>query len=428
MKISFISLPLTGHLNPMRALARRLQTRGHQIVFHGCADMKQAVMAGGLAFSPVGQDSQPLGWLPDRLFQLSSRSGMDALQGFVDTVSAPLLESVLRELPARFTEEGIEAVVIDAGFVLVELAPMSMNLPFAQVWAITHHHPAGLMPLPYFSDAYEDSPEARERYLKGAEQVAGYGATLAGPASTFIQKTGLKIDLSNPGQTTSNLAIVSQMPHEFDFPLPLAAWPSTFHFTAPFVDAEMRAEVPFPWERLTGEPVIYASLGTLVGNQPSLLTAIVRGAASLPGTQLVLATGPFVKPETVEGLPSNAVVVQEAPQLKLLGKAALCVSHAGLNTVLEALTAGVPQIVVPVAYDQFGVAARIKFHGVGLFTELNEATPERMALLMRNVLEDPSYRTRAQTMGSSVAAMDGPGLAAEILERAFTSEQTPAVG
>lgn len=75
----------------------------------------------------------------------------------------------------------------------------------------------------------------------------------------------------------------------------------------------------------------------------------------------MLATGPFVRPEALQGLPSNAVVVQEAPQLKLLGKAALCVSHAGLNTVLEALTAGVPQVAIPVAYDQFGVAARIKF-------------------------------------------------------------------
>ncbi len=135
----------------------------------------------------------------------------------------------------------------------------------------------------------------------------------------------------------------------------------------------------------------------------------------------MLATGPFVRPEALQGLPSNAVVVQEAPQLKLLGKAALCVSHAGLNTVLEALTAGVPQVAIPVAYDQFGVAARIKFHGLGLFAQLEEATPEHIAFLMRQVLEDPSYRTRAQNQGNDLASLDGPGSAAEIIERAFSS-------
>lgn len=157
----------------MRALARRMQTRGHQIVFHGIPDIEKAVVAAGLAFSPIGQKEQPLGWLPERLSQLSSKSGMEALQGYIDTISAPLLQSALEELPARFKEEGIEAAVIDAGFVLVELAPLSMNLPYAQVWAIVHRHPAGLFPLPYFSDAYEDSPEARERYRQGQNRSRG---------------------------------------------------------------------------------------------------------------------------------------------------------------------------------------------------------------------------------------------------------------
>ena len=186
----------------MLALARRLQTRGHQIVFHGIADMEQAVSASGLQFTPIGQEVQPRGWLSECLFQLSSLNGMDALQGFVEKVSAPLLESALTELPARFKAEGVEAVVVDAGFALVELAPISMKLPYAQVWAIMHRHPAGLMPLPYFTDSYEDSPEARERYRQGAEEIAAYGAALAGPASAFLQETGLKIDLRNPGETT----------------------------------------------------------------------------------------------------------------------------------------------------------------------------------------------------------------------------------
>ena len=422
MKISFLSLPLTGHLNPILVLARRMQTRGHEVVFHGICDMERAVVSSGLPFVAIGQQAQPAGWLSGRLNPLSSMHGMDAMQAFVETISVLLLESALAELPARYKEEGIDAVVVDSAFLFAQLAPISIGLPYAQVWAVMHRHPEDLMPLPWFSDGYEDSAEARDRYLQRAKQIAAYGAAVAGPVMTFLQRTGLQIDLRQPDATRSRLATVSQVPQAFDFPV--ADWPSTFHRTAPFVDEEMRTEVEFPWEKLTGEPLIYASLGTLLGNQPALLAAIVQGAASLPGTQLVLATGPFFRPEAVQDLPSNAVVVREAPQLKLLQKAALCVSHAGVNTVLEAIKSGVPLVVIPIAYDQFGVAARVTFHGLGLFTELEEATPVRVGSLMRKTLEDSSYRIRTQAMARELASLDGPGIAADVLERAFKGHFT----
>ena len=58
-------------------------------------------------------------------------------------------------------------------------------------------------------------------------------------------------------------------------------------------------------------------------------------------------------------VPSNAIVVQQAPQLELLKRATVCITHAGLNTVLESLAQGVPQVAIPITYDQPGVAARI---------------------------------------------------------------------
>ena len=129
MKISFVSLPLTGHLNPMCALARRMQTRGHEVVLHGIADAERAVVASGLPFAAIGRQAQPAGWLTERLTPLSAMHGLEALQAFVETVSAPLLESALTDLPTRYKEDGIEAVVVDAAFALAELVPLSMNLP-----------------------------------------------------------------------------------------------------------------------------------------------------------------------------------------------------------------------------------------------------------------------------------------------------------
>jgi zeaxanthin glucosyltransferase len=48
MKIGFLSLPLTGHLNPMTALVRKLQLRGHEVVFIGVPDIELVVRAADL--------------------------------------------------------------------------------------------------------------------------------------------------------------------------------------------------------------------------------------------------------------------------------------------------------------------------------------------------------------------------------------------
>ena len=57
------------------------------------------------------------------------------------------------------------------------------------------------------------------------------------------------------------------------------------------------------------------------------------------------------------------MVVDFAPQLELLDKAAMLITHAGVNTVLEALCRGVPMVALPRNADQPGNAARIEYAG-----------------------------------------------------------------
>jgi UDP-glucoronosyl and UDP-glucosyl transferase len=80
--------------------------------------------------------------------------------------------------------------------------------------------------------------------------------------------------------------------------------------------------------------------------------------------QVVLSVGRNVNPGDLERIPPNTIVVRIAPQIELLKRAALCITHAGLNTALEALAQGVPMAAIPIGYDQPGVAARIAYHGV----------------------------------------------------------------
>jgi zeaxanthin glucosyltransferase len=124
------------------------------------------------------------------------------------------------------------------------------------------------------------------------------------------------------------------------------------HYAGPFHDNEGREPVPFPWEKLTGKPLIYASMGTLVNGLNNVYGAILEAVGEFPEMQVVLSVGKNFNPGDLGPVPSNTIVVRIAPQIELLKRAALCITHAGLNTTLEALAQGVPMVAIPIGYDQ----------------------------------------------------------------------------
>ena len=87
------------------------------------------------------------------------------------------------------------------------------------------------------------------------------------------ESTGLKIDWEDPGYTLSPLASITQTPRAFDFES--SHWPSQFHHTGPFHDGRGREKVDFPWGRLTGEPLVYASMGTIMNGRLDVFRTIV---------------------------------------------------------------------------------------------------------------------------------------------------------
>ena len=80
MKIGFVSLPFTGHLNPMATLARKMQTRGYEVVFIGIPDIESSIRSAGLIFAPHCEKEFPSG-LPgktSRIHLKAARIGSSA--------------------------------------------------------------------------------------------------------------------------------------------------------------------------------------------------------------------------------------------------------------------------------------------------------------------------------------------------------------
>src|SRR4029077_17203491 len=162
---------------------------------------------------------------------------------------------------------------------------------------------------------------------------------------------------------------------------------------------------------------------TLVNGLEGVYKHILKAVEPLDDVQVVLSLGKNIGPENLGRIPSNAIVVRSAPQIELLKRAALRITHAGLNTALESLAHGVPMVTIPIGYDQPGTAARIAHHGVGEFIELDELTTERLRALIEKVLQDPSYRNRAEYFQRVISKTRGLDVAANIIEEAFHKYQ-----
>jgi zeaxanthin glucosyltransferase len=425
MKIGFVSMPLAGHLNPMTALARRLQSRGNEVVFIGVPDAEPIVRAANLDFVPICEQEYPPGSVAKEYAHLATLRGEDVLRYSARELHPRRLRATFEHLPEKLAATGVEALVIDTVHFFVELVPMSMGMPYVHIWNILHIDRSGATPPCFFSWPHEATPEARARNSEGLKRSGAFFASILAVAKDFAGKNGLQIDWSQPAATISRLAVITQTPKEFDFPG--SPWPSQFHYAGPFHDDGGRAPIPFPWEKLTGEPLIYASMGTLLNGLEHVYRSILEAVGKLPATQLVLSVGNNVCVDELEPIPSNAIVVPKGPQIELLKRAELCITHAGLNTALEALAQGVPMVAVPIGFDQPGVAARIAYHGVGEFVEAGDLTAERLLQLIQAVMNNSGYREKARYFQKVIARTQGLDLAADVIESAFGKTQPSAL-
>jgi zeaxanthin glucosyltransferase len=421
VRIGFLSLPLFGHLNPMTALARKLQARGNDVVFISVPDAEAVLRAAHLKFVPFCEKEYPIGSIAEDWSSVAKLHGEEVLRHSSRELTPGLCKAAFEHLPEKIAETGVEALVFDKVYFYLELVAMSMGIPYAHVWAVLHADFSGFTPACIFSWPHETTAEAFKRNDEGLKVAAEILAPLAEVAKPFAEKAGLQIDWNDPTATTSKLAVITQTPREFDYPNP--RWPAEFHYAGPFHDDEGRKTIPFPWETLTGEPLVYASLGTLVNGLEYVYRIMLDAVRAMPGIQVVLSVGYNINLDDLGPIPSNTIIVNSAPQIELLKRAALCITHAGLNTTLESLAQGVPMVAIPIGYDQPGVAARIAYHGVGEFVEVEDLTVKVLSALIQRVRRDQSYSDKARYFQKVIARTRGLDVAADVIERAFGINQ-----
>ena len=368
--------------------------------------------AAGLPFVPSPEKDQ----VNENRPEISKMQGEDALQYSVRSVLLQT-ETILESLPAMVQANGIDALVLDTVQFYAELGAIHLGIPYVHVSAALYFDLSGYTPLGLYGWPHQTTPAALSRNREGVAKFVKLLESSNEGLRAYADRVGLKIDWEDPGSTLSPLASITQVPRAFDFES--SYWPPQFHHTGPFHDGKGRDYVDFPWERLTGEPLIYASMGTILNGRVDVFCTIVGALTKHKDLQLVLSVGDQIDPKQIGPVPNNAIIVRRAPQLELLKQTAVCITHAGLNTVLESLAQGVPQVAIPVTYDQPGVAARIADKRTGVVTSLDKLSADHLSTLLDEVLDNATYRDNARKLQKAITKVDGLAVAADVIEESL---------
>ena len=417
-RLGVFCFPGTGHLYPMTALARRLEEHGHKVVIFGIADSAAAVRAAGIEFVQIGTEDYPLGTLRTLDQKLSELKGLATFRFTVERVKNTT-KMVLRDGPRAVREAGCEALLVDEADMGGNVAE-HLGLPFVSLAFFPPLMQTDRIPPFCFGWKAGQDVFSRVRNNLGLRLLSRVAWPIFAVVNRQRVAWGLK-PLRRSTDGLSTLAQIAQMPRGLEFAA--APQPKNLHYTGPWVDPRQRPAIAFPWERLDGRPLVYASLGTLQNGAETPFRVIAEACDQID-VQLVLSLGGGMEPERLGQLPGDPVVVRYAPQLDLIKRSAAIITHAGLNTVLETLAEGVPMVALPQGNDQPGVAARVAASGAGVVLPRRKATVPAVRAALRKVLEDGRYREAARSLQTQVKAVDGLGCATELIEEALRMAQS----
>ncbi len=405
-----------GHLYPLFALSHELQKRGHEFTLFGPLDAEERVVGAGLNFYAMGESEFPKGYLSNFLARVGQTSGLSVLRLCLQE-QCKEAETILREAPKVMKKAGVEALVIDQTMLSGETVAEILDVPFINVCnALMLNREDGI---PSNFTHWNYSPALWARLRNQISYFVLY--QMAKPVKQVIDRHRQQWKLrpySYSSEPYSKLLQLSQQPAEFEFPR--QHLPPCFHFTGPLSTQAIREATPFPFDRLTGQPLIYASLGTIQNRLKWIFHTIAEACVGLDA-QLVVSVGRSGDLESFCKLPGNPLVVKMPPQLELLQRAALTITHAGMNTTLESLSYGVPMVAIPIGNDCSGIAVRIAWTGSGEMVPLSRLNVSRLRNAIQQVLTVNTYKKNALRLQEAIRRAGGVKKAANLIEQAIST-------
>ena len=422
--IVFMPFHWASDLNPTFALAGKLRERGHRVHYFGIPDTAERIRSQGFDFTPVFSRAFPEGTLAKQYESESQgkRYGVsefrDRFRGTCDLLRKGELDRAISEVhpDLLLTSSGTPWVGIAASRTGVRVISFCSTLISVEDSAVPPFS-TDLIPKPTRLSRLRTWFEwkkffwYRRRYSRDWD-ISEDLKTLARDCGYPLEKIDFRVE------TWPRLLLLPELvffPKDLDFPR--SRTPEGVFFIEGAVDIDRR-DGDFPWQQLDDtKPLVYCTLGSLLpfkfpARASQFFQMFMDAMAQRPALQGVVTIGNYLKADEFN-CPPNVLIASHAPQVEVLNRASLMISHGGVTGVKESAFMGVPMLLIPVSYDEFGNAARVVYHGLGARLRLKEVSASELGRLIDTVLKDSSYSERAKRMSEKLLALEreSPGVA-----------------
>lgn len=395
-KYVFLNMPAHGHVNPTLAVVQELVRRGQQVSYYLTEEFRTAVEATGATFQPY---ESKLKDMPTKPSFFGSTQGRPAWQVGPSFMLADM-EYVPPQIIDRIRAEQPDVIVYDFMCAWAKTIIDDLQVPAIQ-----------MRPTYASNEHFNLMEEVRARVQTMPGMMERMHSLRAALESGDVDATKAITTMFSAFRRAEQLNIIF-IPRDFQ---PAAeTFDERFVFVGPTILPRHEA-LAFPFERLNAErPLLYISLGSVFNNQPAFYQQCFAAFADQPW-QVVLSIGKRSDPAALGPIPANFLLAPYVPQLEILPRAQLFVTHAGTNSVMESLYFGVPMVLIPQQPEQQLHALRIAEMGLGIALDREAMNATALREAVERVAQDPTYRERVQSMQQSVRTAGGYQLAADAM-------------
>jgi dTDP-L-oleandrosyltransferase len=381
-----LNLPVNGHVIPTIALVAELTRRGHRVTY-----LTTDQFAGPLA--AVGAEAvQYRSGLPTSLKMSDSNS----VASMVGTVYENA--TIAAAAKSRFASAHPDLIVYDMSALLA-----------GRVLSLSWHVPAIQLSPTFASNEHFSLIDESEGRAEQQVDPASLTEFLIGVAD-FLSSYGLDMTMTNDLFQKPEALTIAFFPREFQ--IAGDTFDERFAFIGPcLADRSFQGQ----WQPPGDDPVLLISLGTLnYKHQRTFLETCVPAFSGLPW-RVVISTGTELNPAELGTLPPNMEAHQRVPQLAILSRARLFVSHCGMGGTMEALSLGVPILAVPQMTEQRVIADRIAELGLGRRVDWNIG-PDELRSTMLGLVQDEAVARAVGQMRGHIQQAGGARRGAEQIE------------
>jgi MGT family glycosyltransferase len=405
--------PAQGHTAPLVALAGRLITEGHDVVFFTTEHYRATIEETGARFVPFAAEDDAHDLMvanPER--ESSSRRGIRGVKDDLRRIFIGPLPGQYRDLRAILDGFAADCIVVDSMF--LGALPLALG-PRADRPAL-----ACIGVMPYAANSRDTAPFG-VAFQPGTGPLHRLRNTTMNWATEHVALADIqhfaRHRLAEAGAPGFRGYFIDLQPRVVDtylqatvagFEYPRSDLAASVRFVGPILAPPARAFEQPPWwgELERGRPVVHITQGTLDNaDLGRLLMVTIRALAD--DDVLVVATTGGPDPELLRrGLPANVRLERFVPHDLLLPHVDVMVTNGGYGGVQQALANGVPLVVAGDSEDKPEVAARVQWSGAGVNLHTGRPSPAMVARAVRRVLARNSYGDRAQALHAEIAGAD----------------------